>query len=180
MQIEVADFLRLCEGAGTILYFDIESSGFNADYNRVLTFSGQWHGKKKPFTITAKTHRSEKAALERILKVWNKADIVVSYYGRGFDVPFLNARLFEYGLPLLDSKHHLDLYYTLKPKFKLSRKSLDSMGTLAGIPEDKMKVPPRAWREVDIPILVKRCESDVKMLVQLYRKVKHLIKTISR
>ena len=175
MKVDEQQFLRLVEGAGTVLFFDLECGGLTADYSRILTYSGKFNNEKKPHTVTG----AEKKILKAMRADFEKADLLVSYNGRMFDVPFAGTRLLEMGLPPLPKKHHSDLYLSIKGKLRMSGKSMGAVGSLLSLGEDKMHVGQKAWRERDIATLVARCESDVLLLEQLYHRVKHLIFTIS-
>jgi uncharacterized protein YprB with RNaseH-like and TPR domain len=175
VKVDEQQFLRLAENAGTVLAFDLECGGLTADYSRILTYSGKFNNEKKCHTTTGSEKRILKAARED----FEKADLLLSYNGRMFDVPFMGTRLLELGLPPLPKKHHCDLYLSIKGKLRMSGKSLGAVGSLLELGENKMHVGQRAWRERDIATLVERCESDVLLLEQLYQRVKHLIYTIS-
>jgi len=180
MQIEVDDYLRLIEGQGSLLFFDIETNNLNADYGEMVVFSGKWYGDKKPFTISQRDY-SERVMCTKIKEILeDQADCIVSYNGKRFDVPFINTRCLEFRKEPLPKLHHIDLYFTLKPKLRLGRKALGTIGNWLQLQEDKMSVPPKAWREKDYPKLIARCESDVLLLEQLYDRTRHLIYDIRR
>jgi uncharacterized protein YprB with RNaseH-like and TPR domain len=180
MQIEVPDYLRLLENSGTLLFFDIETNNLNADYGEAVVFSGKWFGAKRPFTISQRD-MSERRMLTEVKSILeDQADCIVSYNGKRFDVPFLNTRCLEFRKDPLPKLHHIDLYFTLKPKLRTGRKALGTIGNWLQLQEDKMSVPPKAWREKNYKKLIARCESDVLLLEQLYDRTKHLIYDIKK
>jgi uncharacterized protein YprB with RNaseH-like and TPR domain len=180
MQVEVEDFLRWVEAAKRIAFFDIETNNLNADYGEVLVFACAMDPDAKPFNITVPKGGSDKKLIKDIAEVLNTADCWVSYNGKRFDVPFINTRALEYSFLPLVKKPHVDLYFTLKHQLRLGRKALGTIGNWLQLEEDKMSIPPKAWRDKDIPLLVKRCESDVMLLQQLYKRTNHLIRDIRR
>lgn len=176
MQLEASDYLRLAEKANTILFFDLETQGLTADYGKILVYSRKWWGEKKARSVVG----TERQILRAMQADFERADLLVSYNGRLFDVPYANTRLLELGKPALPKKHHLDLYFALKAKLRTTSKSMGAVGSLLGLEESKMAVPAKAWREHDLPLLMKRCDSDVILLQQVYDRCKHLITTINR
>lgn len=175
MKVEVEQFLRLAEKANTILFFDLETQGLTADYGRILVYSRKFNADKKCVTVTG----SERTILRAMREDFEKADLLVGYNSRLFDVTYANTRLLEIGKPPLPKKHHLDMYFALKAKLRTTSKAMGSVGSLLGLEEDKMKVPAKEWRNKNLPVLIERCESDVILLQELYVKTKHLIQTIN-
>lgn len=175
MQIDAQTFLRLVETAGTALFFDLETQGLKSDYGKILTYSACWYG-GEPFTTTG----TEEEILTAMAHDFDEADMVCGYYSKMFDVPFANTRLLELGKPPLAKKPHLDMYFQIKPRTNLTSTSLGSVGALLNLAEEKMKVSPRSWREQDLPVLIQRCESDVRLLMEVYEKTKHLVENVTR
>ena len=173
MKVEVPQFLRLAEEAGTVLFLDLETQGLNADYGRILVYSRKFNNGELRTTF------GERKILRAMRADFEKADMLVGYNSRLFDVPYANTRLLELGEPPLPKKHHLDMYFALKAKLRTTSKAMGAIGTLLNLAEDKMKVAPKEWRNANLPVLANRCESDVRLLQQVYNKTKHLVATIS-
>ena len=173
MKVEAADYLRLAETAGTVLFFDLETQGLNADYGKILVYSRKWNDEP------CRTTFGEQKILRAMRADFEKADLLVGYNSRLFDVTYANTRLLENGQPPLPKKHHLDMYFALKAKLCTTSKAMGAVGSLLGAVEEKMKISPKTWRMADLPTLAKRCESDVKLLQEVYNKTKHLVITIN-
>lgn len=178
MQIDTQDFLRLVESARTLCFFDFETTGLQADYGQALVFSYQF-GNQKPKTVLHEG-RNDRSLVFQARDILNTADCIVSYNGKMFDVPFLNSRLLEYGLDPIEKKHHIDMYFVLKYKIRTGSKSLGHISNWLKLEDKKMSLAPEAWRDRDLPLLRERCESDVRLLWQLYSKTKHLIHEVKR
>lgn len=174
MKVEVPQFLRLVEGANSLLLFDLETQGLNADYGKILVYSRMWYGDKAPTTTLR-----ENNILRAMRSDFEKADLLVGYNSRLFDVLFANTRLLERGLPPLPQRHHLDLYFALKGKLRTTSKSMGAVGSLLGLEEKKMGIAAKEWRNNNWKALTARCESDVKLLRDVYNAAKHLVKTIN-
>lgn len=179
MRIEPEDYLRLVEQAETLCFFDIETTGLQADYGKTLVFSWAMGPKRAPQSYLLNT-KDDKILVQQARDILNVADCWVSYNGKMFDKPYLNSRLLEHNLALIDQKPHVDMYFVLKHKIRTGSKALGNVARWLQLKEDKMSLPPKSWRDQDMPLLKRRCESDVKLLQQLYLRTKHLIRDINR
>lgn len=185
MQVDVQDFLRLVETASTLFCWDTETAGRDMDYGGVYTVAIKPYG-KAPVLISRRKGQSDKYLVRDAADYLNEADCWVTYYGKGFDVGVMNTRLLRWCLPPLESKLHIDLYFSIQPKIRLGSKSQASLLAFLGTDQQKMSVPPTAWSDVNedfeknIAILGARCISDAVGLEAGYDKTKHLIKDIKR
>ena len=61
-----------------------------------------------------------------IEKALKEVDVLVGYYSTGFDIPFMRTRAEIHGFdfPSFGTVKHFDLYYLIRNKFSLTRKSL--------------------------------------------------------
>lgn len=196
MQIDPHAFLRLAEAARTIVSFDIEATGLRGDYNSILCISIRPVGGKATTFAIEKPGRDREVVKEASAMLASM-DCWISYYGKGFDFPMINTRLLKWGLPPLQRKPHLDMYYTLKSNLNTSRRSQAHLLDWLRIKQTgestdrdnndqvhKMTVSADEWNEVlanperAMPTMIKRCESDTLGLQALYLRTKHLIKDI--
>jgi DNA polymerase elongation subunit (family B) len=184
MQIEAQKFLQIAEAAGAIAFLDIESSNLQGEYGSAVVVSIRPY-QGSSITFTARPGR-DKALLKKVRETLHKYPLWVTYYGKGFDIGFLNTRMLRWGLPPLDRHHHIDLYYVLRYKTLTGRHSQGHLLSWLGTPEQKMSVPATVWSDLaanfdeNIAILAERCESDTEGLEALYNKTKHLISEITR
>ena len=123
-----------------------------------------------------------KAAAARM----NAARCWVTYYGKMFDIPFLNTRLLRWEMEPLTKKPHLDLYFTLRSAILTGRRSQGHLLSFLQLPEQKMGVSATVWSEITadpkkhMPTMARRCNRDTAGLRALYKKTRHLIREISR
>lgn len=183
MQVDTQRFLRLAEQAGTLVFVDLESTGFKGDYNSVLCGSILPY-QRKVHTSTIKQVGNDQKVVREIKELLEAADIWVTFYGRGFDLKMLNTRLLRWGHPPIQKRPHCDLYFQLKSKLLTSRKSQGHLLSWLGTPEQKMGVSAKVWSEAaldpkNLKILKDRCESDVVGLQDLYERTKHLITDVT-
>jgi len=184
LKVEAQDYLKLVQKCNSVLFFDIESTGLNGDYDSTLVTSFQKYYDKAPYSYFVINVGNDVQALLQAKAELEAADLWVSYYGKGFDIPFLNTRLLKHGFAPIQKKPHLDFYYTLSANLKTSRRSLAHIARWLELEEQKMDVPPTAWsnivNEYDkyMPLMINRCESDVRLLLEVYAKCAHLVKEI--
>ncbi len=91
---------------------DIETSGINPAYARfILGGLLTVHEDHQTFEqYFADTPADEEWALTRFIEACSALDVVVTYNGRMFDIPFTARRAARYGLKLPDSLYDLDVY----------------------------------------------------------------------
>lgn len=184
MQIEAQKFLPIAEKAGALAFVDIEASNLNADFGTVVVVSIKPY-KMDPITFHCRPGRDKKL-LKDVAKVMEEYPVWGTFYGKLYDIPFLNSRLLVNGLPPLPKHHHIDMYWVVKSRTHLSRRNQGHILSWLGTNEEKMSVSPTIWAnlardyDTNIKILIDRCESDVIGLEAMYDRVKHLIGEITR
>lgn len=183
-KVDAQDYLSLLEAGRRIAFFDIEATGLSGDYNSILCVSVKPYG-KPPLTFKVQKPGQDKEVVRLASEHLATFDAWVSYYGKGFDVPMFRARMLYHGLPDLVTRHHIDLYFTLKWRIKTSRKSQGHLLSWLKLPEQKMGVPAGVWSEILsdtsgklMETMVRRCESDTRGLEALYRRTRHLIRDV--
>lgn len=117
------------------------------------------------------------ASLTRCMR--DKADLLVTYYGTGFDIKFMRSRAMYWGndFPGVGEKYHLDMYYRAKSLGKLHRNSLDAHTTFLNIP-GKNHVLGEIWGRArtgdpnSLTYVVDHNVEDVVILERLYERFK--------
>ena len=183
MQITAAEFLPIAEKAGALAFLDIEASNLKADFGTVVVASIKPFG-KRPRSWSCRPG-DDKGLVAEVRNALSDYPVWCTFYGKLFDIPFINSRLLVHGLEPLPKHHHIDCYWVVKARTALSRRNQAHLLSWLGTPESKMSVSPNVWAEMPVnaehlDTLVKRCESDVRGLEALYRKTKHLISEITR
>jgi len=184
MQIDAQRFLPIAEKAEAIAFVDIEASNLKADFGTAVVVSVKPYG-KKPVTFSAKPGH-DKALLKLVAAELAKYPVWVTFYGKMFDIPFLNSRLLVNGMPPLPKNHHVDMYWVIKSQTALSRRNQAHLLEWLEADSKKMSVSPNVWATMaanpstSLRTLRSRCESDVCGLEAMYEKTKHLIREITR
>lgn len=133
-------------------YLDIESDGLKADFGTMLSWCIKEKGGDVLHDYVEKTELFEgerdQRIVESLIETLNTFNIIVTYYGTGFDLPFARSKALYYNLdfPPYQSMYHFDLFYPVKSKLLLSRNSLDSVCDYLGI-EGKTPLKKETWRK---------------------------------
>lgn len=186
MQIDSQDYLRLIEETNKLAFVDIEATGLRGDYNSALVVSIKPYG-KRPFSFKVNQAGNDQKIVREAKSALETFDCWCTFYGKGYDIPFLNTRLLRWMQPAIDKRHHIDMYYTLKHNLLTARRSQAHMLRFLDTPQEKMDVNPEVWNAIvadskgpAMKKMVSRCESDVEGLEALYNRTKHLIRDIKR
>jgi len=143
-------------------------------------------------TVSTKTHPGKNAiddskAVAAYAELIGKFDILVSWNGKLFDVPRINARLAFHGLPLLYPRMHIDAMYLAKGSmFNIGRKSLANAEAFFEAKNGKTVLSPRIWDKADhgddeqFETIVEHCEADVLVLREIFGKLKAGVATVHR
>ena len=116
--------------------------------------------------------------VELLVEEMNKYDVIYTYYGTRFDVPFIRTRALYHNtfFPMHKEKYHKDLYYSVKSKLKLHRSSLQAATEFFGI-AGKTRVKPEHWQKArwgnpeSLKYIYDHNVADVKILESLHKKI---------
>lgn len=120
--------------SGRLGFLDIEASNLKANFGIVLSYcikdekSNVVYGRHiTKEEIQGKDKTYDKQLLTECIADMRKFKRLISYYGTGYDMPFLLTRALKWKLdyPLYGEIKHFDLYYLAKSKLNLHRKSLE-------------------------------------------------------
>lgn len=161
--------------------FDIETTGLNADFGRMICAVVKEYHRRDPVVILGEPMDDHDAVL-RLRDKLESYDILVAHYGKGFDIPFLQSRLLIFGERRMEKRFFVDTYYESKKHFKraISRKSLESLADVLGLPDDqqKIKVRRQTWndardgRDDARDKIVNRCIGDVITLEAVFDRIR--------
>jgi uncharacterized protein YprB with RNaseH-like and TPR domain len=164
-------------------YFDLETDGFKADFSTMLTWCVKEKGGKITSGVIKKkelftTVDVDKRLFADLVEELSKYKIIVTYFGTRFDLTFARTKALRYGLPFLEygETYHFDLFYTVKSKLNLGRKSLDSVCDYLGI-EGKTDINKEAWRrakygnEKALKEVLRHNEGDVIISEKVHEKL---------
>lgn len=156
--------------------FDLETTGLRPEFGSiiccaVLTYpTGEWWVK----SILDYDHEGmydDGQLAEDIRDHLEEHNILVTWNGKGFDVPFLNTRLAYDGRRKLHTHLHIDCmyYYRGWHGLKPTSSSLKSVGEYWRLPVHKQEVEKETWikagggHKESIKTIVDRAKSDVEL-----------------
>jgi DNA polymerase elongation subunit (family B) len=161
--------------------FGGRQAGFCADLASILVFGYKWLGEeaqaihldKKQFKATP---MDDTLIIQKAMEVMDSADVVVTWYGKGHDLPFLNSRLARIGLYLDPKIRHVDLIDVAKKQLRLSSNSLNNVAKFFGV-EQKSSVSHKLWADCwqgnydSLLEMTEYCKQDCNVLEQVYHKM---------
>ena len=169
----------------SIGYLDIESTGFSANIDLMLSWCIKGRGVKKVAGDVIKreeimSNKQDKRIVKSLVEEINKYDVIFTYYGTRFDVPFIRTRAMYHGIdfPMYKQKAHKDLYYVVKSKLKLHRSSLQAATEFFGI-DGKTRIKPEYWQKArwgdrkSLKYVYDHNIADVEILEDLHRKLEY-------
>jgi len=145
-----------------------------------LCWAAKWYGEKKTM-FSSVYQTSPRRMLAEIHKLLDEADAVVHYNGSRFDIPILNKEFLMYGFKPPSPSKQVDLYQTVKAKFRFTSGKLDYVSQALGLGKkhdttfelwvDCMDKNPTAWKKME-----SYNRQDVLLLEKVYDKLKPWIK----
>lgn len=163
-----------------ILAVDIEATGLNAAFGTILAIGYKWVGEKRVYCPTildnSKGMLDDKALVQDFSAVFNEADYVISWYGKRYDIPFIETKLLKYRLPPLAPKYHLDIWEAARKQFKLHSNRLAAWEKFLGTPDSKTEIDYESWLKAAhgdkraIAEVVDHCRKDVLVLEQVFER----------
>jgi uncharacterized protein YprB with RNaseH-like and TPR domain len=164
-------------------YFDIEASNLDANWGFVLSWCIKYRDEDKIVSDIISQEEIynmtfDKRVMKTLIEELENVDILVTYYGTGFDIPYIRTRalLWDYEFPEFGSIYHWDLYYKVRSKLKLSSNSLGSATKFFGI-EGKTHLSPDWFMKAKyghkkaLKELLHHNEEDVLILQRLHDKL---------
>jgi len=94
-----------------------------------------------------RTYQFDKPIMKQLLEDFNEFDRLFTYYGTGYDIPFLRTRCLTHGLdfPPIGSLFHTDVYYPVRNKLRLYRNRMEVACSQFGIESKGHRLTPDVW-----------------------------------
>lgn len=187
------------DGKSKILFLDIEATSLVADFGKMLCCGFKWAHEKEPFVITMLDYErgmGDKKLTADVVKTINSADVIVTWYGARYDIPFINTRVLRTGTKEfigLPSSSHIDLWRTSRYKLKLRSNRLASVIDYLQLDNEKTPVKGPQWMDAQLcpkcypekvnsalRYIVSHCEKDVLALEEAYNILRPLVENHPR
>src|SRR5437879_13897690 len=112
--------------AAKIMILDIETTSLEGDAG-VLVGAGLMSDAGMGEYLEARRTSGEKSLMSKLSKRLESCDVLVTWNGRSFDIPFLTTRLMKHGLDprSILRKPHIDLADVVKSRLRLTFTYLD-------------------------------------------------------
>lgn len=171
--------------AAKIVVLDIETTSLEGDAG-VLVGAGLMSDAGRAEYLEARRTSEEKLLLLKLTKRLENYDVMVTWNGRSFDVPFLTTRLMKHGLdprPILRISH-IDLADVVKGRLRLTFTYLNHVCDFFQIEREKgpmgLDVPNLYVRALEgdekaSAAIRKHCLDDLQATRQLLLKLKPLV-----
>ena len=167
----------------TIGFLDIETSNLQADFGIVLSYAIKKADCKKIYSrvITKDELMNgtlDKEVVRQCIEDMSKFDVIISYFGSRFDIPFLRSRALYWKLefPKYGYIKHKDVYYMVKNRLRLHRNRLEDACRLLGI-SGKTHLDGTYWVKAltgdkkSLRYILDHNKRDVILLEQVYNKL---------
>ena len=167
-------------------FFDIETSGLNADFHYIFSYAILDDETDKIYgrvLIPKEIHRSvfDQYLVKEMCRDLKKFNRIVVHYGgdRRFDGPFSRTRAIKYGcdFPLYKDIWVTDTWLIAKNKLKLRSNRLGVICEFFGIPAKEHPLTPATWqnasagRKKDLDYIWVHNKEDVVSLKAAYHKI---------
>ena len=147
-----------------IVILDLESSSLEADAGIIIGAGLLTEKGRTAEYFEARKTNQEKTLLNNLIERLAKQDVIVTWAGNGFDIPYLTTRLLKHGIDpeIFLSKTCLDLNEIVKRNLRLTFTYLDHVCEFFNI---ERKNP---LMGLDVPFLyVRAMEGDVSALKKI-------------
>ena len=137
----------------TIAYLDIEATGFDLEYDKIVLISLGYYINKDEFKIVqffAESPSEEERLLKELKKAMGRFKRWCSYNGTAFDEPFIIRKMYRYNLGFRMPREHIDLFRIIRPfhkKMGIKSCSLKSVEQFTGI-KRKDEINGAIWVEL--------------------------------
>ena len=176
-----------------VAFFDIEASNLKANIGNMISYALKPLGEPVRYNQWTRKEAIDRDKLDRrlmidLIKDLQEVDLLVTYYGTGFDNKFIRTRammLHLPGFPEFGQIKHFDLYYAVRGNLALYNNRLATATAALGI-EGKTPLPATIWTDARLgyPDAMKEIKThnieDVKILEELYIEMLPHVKIIRK
>jgi uncharacterized protein YprB with RNaseH-like and TPR domain len=175
-------------------FFDIETTNLKANFGRILCASvADMYGNVRTFRVDEAPWQRERRRDDIALCVGlrdylEQFDVLVGWYSKMFDVPYLNTRLLIGSeRPMRSDMMHFDpIWKAKKGSLALHSARLDAVAKTFRLEVQKTGLDPEIWNDAAdgdreaMDYVVEHCEKDVLVLRQAFHILKPLARIIHR
>lgn len=168
-----------------MMFLDIETSSLEADAG-IVVGAGLMTEDGRSEYFQARTTKDEKPLLAKLLKHLDPSETVITWSGRGFDIPFLTTRLLKHSMDprQILGKAHLDLNEVVKSRLRLTFTYLDHVCDFFEIKRDRgpmsLEVPQLYVKALEgdesaLRAIKDHCLDDLRVTREVFLRLKPLL-----
>ena len=150
---------------------DIETHNLYANCGILLTYYIKDYHIKKYFSGKIKkkelqSNNIDKELTKQLVKDLSKFQRIITYYGSRFDIPFIRSKALHWKIKFPKYKYieHVDVYYMVRHKLKLTRNTLENACRFLHI---------NGKNHIDLEIWIKAVTGDRKSLDYIFKHNKY-------
>ena len=134
-----------------VCYLDVESTNLKASFGVMLSWAIKERGGKTYFDVLKPkdfdADIQDKRIVESLVQKLSQYNLIVTYYGTKFDIPFIRSRALYWGIPFpaYGNIFQLDMYYVVRSKLSLHSNRLQAAAEFLGI-KGKTPIDNVFWR----------------------------------
>lgn len=143
----------------------------------VMCWSAKWYGQERVHFDSVKKTPDRKVMLSKLHTMMDRADAIVHYNGKKFDIPVLNKEFAKLGMGPPSPAKDIDLLEVCKRRFRFESNKLDAVAQQLELGSkvkhsgfqlwvDCMNLKPAAWKEMEA-----YNRQDVVLLEKLYKRL---------
>jgi len=165
-------------------FFDIETSHLKATIGNMISWALKPLGGETKFAAWTRKeatdyNKMDRRIMKELIEELRNYDLLVTYFGTGFDLKFIRTRAMILGLkgfPQFGQLKHFDVYYSVRNKLALHSNRLAVATEALGI-EGKTPLPPAVWGRgrLGYPDAIEEIRvhniGDVEILEELYQEM---------
>lgn len=159
--------------------FDIETTGLNAAFGRILCACVMTYDPEGIKVFRADEYPAWKAGKRsddhditaELMAYLEEFDVLIAHNGVKYDLPFIRTRAIQYGLPPLNPLKIVDPVLAARRQLRMQSNSLDAIAKHLDAPHQKTPLEPRVWArammdddKAAMDLIVEHCIADVKVL----------------
>jgi len=164
-------------------FLDIEATNLNANFGMTLCYCiKSLDGEIISNTVTpkeVKSHSFDKRLMGDCIEDMRRFDRLVTWYGSGFDMPFLRARAMYHGLdfPEREEVIHNDAYMMGRGKLKIHSKRLQVVAEFLGIEAKGHPLNYTVWMAAmtgdkkALDYILTHCKEDVVTTEEVWKRL---------
>ena len=191
IEFDEPDDNMIIEEPAKILYFDIETTDFKADFGEMICMGYRWHHEDEYKIVKIndfdgwdelEVENRDRYLVERVADIIAEADVLVGHYSKRFDHRFIQTRCLMHGLKVIPDPPHIDTWQIAKYQCAFTRNSMKVMADRLDCDDTKSHVNWRIWRrlkahdEEAIETISTYCIQDVRTQYAMTQKLLPLAK----